>query len=129
MLEFFMPMIPPTATHQEKGLGVRSGKPYTYERANVKDARQKLTAHLASHAPSEPYRGALRLVVKWLFPRGKHRDGEYKPTKPDTDNLDKLLKDCMTALRFWHDDAQVASEICEKFYAEVTGVYIQLTEL
>ena len=33
-------------------------------------------------------------------------DGEYRTTKPDTDNLQKLLKDCMTATGFWTDDAQ-----------------------
>lgn len=128
-LEFFMPMIPPTATHQEKKLGVRNGKPYTYDPPNVRDAREKLTAHLARFAPEKPLDGALRLVVKWLFPKGEHhKDGEYKPTRPDTDNLIKLLKDCMTGLRFWRDDAQVASEINEKFYADTTGIYIRLSE-
>lgn len=49
--------------------------------------------------------------------------------KPDTDNLQKLLKDCMTARGFWKDDAQVASEICEKFWAERPGIYICVEEL
>ena len=70
------------------------------------------------------------LGVKWCFPiRGRHRDGEYKATKPDTDNLEKLLKDVMTELGFWMDDAQVASELCEKFWAEIPGIYILLTGL
>lgn len=63
------------------------------------------------------------------FPRGGHRDGEYRITKPDTDNLQKLLKDCMTDVGFWEDDAQVASEICEKFWAEVPGIYICAEEI
>ncbi len=50
-------------------------------------------------------------------------------SKPDTDNLQKLLKDCMTAVGFWKDDAQVASEICEKFWAEVPGIYVCAEEL
>ena len=128
--EFFMPMKVPTTTYQEKKLGVRNGKPYTYEPSAVKDAREKLTAHLARFVPAEPFKGALRLTVKWLFPTDKHRkDGEYKITKPDTDNLIKLLKDCMTALHFWNDDAQVASEINEKFHADITGIYIRLEEI
>lgn len=73
--------------------------------------------------------GAIRLVAKWCFPRGKHADGEYRITKPDTDNLEKLLKDCMTANRFWKDDAQVASEICEKFWAEVPGIWIGIEQI
>lgn len=40
-----------------------------------------------------------------------------------------MLKDCMTALGFWSDDALVASEICEKFWAEVSGIYIKVEEL
>lgn len=129
-LEFFMPMHPPTVTHQEKRLGVRNGKPYVYEPAALTAARAKLTAHLTKHRPSEPYRCGVRLMVKWLFPAGdKHRDGAYRLTRPDTDNLQKLLKDCMTRVGFWTDDALVASEICEKFWAAQPGIYIRIEEL
>lgn len=128
--ECFLPMIPPTATHQEKKVTVRSGKPVVYEPAEVKTARAKLTAHLAQHQPSRRLRGPVQLIVKWCFPiQGDHRDGEYKTSKPDTDNLIKLLKDCMTKVGFWKDDAQVASEINEKFWAKVPGIYIFASEL
>lgn len=123
-LEFFMPMRPPTATHQEKKWWVVKGKPVSYDPPEVLATRSKLTAHLAVHRPQRPLEGAVRLVVKWCFPRGQHEDGEYRITKPDTDNLNKLLKDCMTTVGFWRDDAQVASEICEKFWAELPGIYI-----
>lgn len=129
MTEFFMPMIPPTVTHQEKKIHVVKGKPVTYEPPELVDARAKLTAHLSKHCPEQPYTVGLRLTVKWLFPRGRHRDSEYRITKPDTDNLNKLLKDCMTAAGFWKDDALVASEICEKFWAEVSGIYVRIEEL
>ena len=129
MTEFFMPMIPPTVTHQEKKIHVVNGKPVTYEPPELLDARAKLTAHLSRHVPEQMYTAGLRLTVKWLFPRGRHKDGEYRITKPDTDNLQKLLKDCMTHLHFWKDDALVASEICEKFWAEKPGIYIRIEEL
>lgn len=128
-IEFFMPMVPPTATHQERAWRVVKGRPVSYEPQAVKAARAKLTAHLAGHRPDRPMEGAVWLLVKWCFPRGKHRDGEYRVTKPDTDNLQKLLKDCMTAVGFWGDDAQVASEICEKFWAEVPGIYVRAEEM
>lgn len=106
-----------------------NGKPVFYEPQEVKAARQKLQAHLAKHRPEKMYDGGVRLVVKWCFPKGRHPDGAYRTTKPDTDNLQKLLKDCMTATGFWKDDAQVASEIAEKFWAEIPGIYIRLEEL
>ena len=127
--EFFLDIQPPTVTHQEKKIGVRNGKPYTYEPEELKDARQKLTAHLAGRVPKEPYTRGVRLVVKWCFPKGEHRNGEYRTTKPDTDNLQKLLKDVMTGVGFWTDDALVASEICEKFWANRPGIYIRVDPL
>lgn len=118
-------MKPPTVTHQEKDIAVVKGKPVVYEPAELKAVRSKLMAHLVQYAPLVPLQGAVRLMVKWCFPiTGKHEDGEWKTTKPDTDNLQKLLKDCMTDLGYWKDDAQVASEIVEKFWAKVPGIYV-----
>jgi Holliday junction resolvase RusA-like endonuclease len=120
----------PTVTHQEKDWTVRDGKPVPYEPSELKAARLKLKSHLARHVPAEKYPGAVRLVTKWCFPlTGKHRDGEYKTSRPDTDNLQKLLKDVMTDLGYWKDDAQVASEITEKFWAKIPGIYIAIEEL
>lgn len=129
MIEFFMPMIPPTVTAQEHKVSVVNGKPRFYDPPELKAARSKLTGALAYHRPDTPLSGPLRLVVKWCFPAGKHQDGQYKDTRPDTDNLQKLLKDCMTACGYWRDDAQVASEICEKFWATIPGIYIKVEEI
>lgn len=129
-ISFFLLMIPPTITHQQKDMTVRRGKPVVYEPAELKAARSKLEAYLAKYAPAVPLRGAVRLIVKWCFPlAGKHKDGEWKTSKPDTDNLQKMLKDCMTRLGFWKDDAQVVSEVVEKFWAKVPGIYIAAEEL
>lgn len=129
-IRFFLPMKPPTVTHQEKSVHVVNGKPVFYEPAELKAARSKLMANLARHKPAAQLRGAVRLVVKWCFPiTGKHTDGEYKYTKPDTDNLEKMLKDCMTDLGFWKDDAQVASEIVEKFWSKLPGILIYAEEI
>jgi len=126
--EFFMPMKKvPTVTHQTKKVRVVNGKPMFYESADLKAARSKLMAHLGQHVPEKKYTGPIRLITKWCFPiTGKHTDGEYKYTKPDTDNLQKLLKDCMTDCGYWKDDALVVSEITEKFWANVPGIYIKI---
>ena len=108
---------------------VVNGKPVFYEPAELKAARAKLKAYLTQHRPKELYRVPVELVVTWCFPRGNHRDGEYRATKPDTDNLQKLLKDCMTEVGFWKDDCLVCREIVEKFWAEVPGIYIRIKEL
>ena len=81
------------------------------------------------YKPRRRIEAGCRLITKWCFPKGKHQDGEYRITKPDTDNLQKLLKDCMTLCGFWKDDALVASEIVEKFWARIPGIYIKIEEL
>ena len=126
MTEFFMPMIPPTVTAQEHKIAVRNGKPAIYSPPELKEAREKLIAHLAQHIPEKPFEGGVRLIVKWCFPRGRHKDGAYRCTKPDTDNLQKILKDMMTLVGFWSDDALVCSEVVEKFWAETPGIYIKI---
>lgn len=128
--QFFMPMNPPTATHQERRLGVRNGKPYTYEPPSVAEARVKLEAALAGHAPAKPYAQGVQLTVKWCFRADKaHPENSWRTTKPDTDNLQKLLKDCMTRVGFWTDDALVASEIVQKFYGRIPGLFIRVEPL
>ena len=129
-MHFFLSMDPPTKTQQEHQVGIsKNGKPYFYEDQELKKARSDLRRALSKFVPDEPYTKAVRLTVKWLFPRKKHSDGEYKTTKPDTDNLNKMLKDEMTRLGFWKDDALVASEIIEKFWAEIPGIYINIEEI
>jgi Holliday junction resolvase RusA-like endonuclease len=133
MTEFFMPMIPPTVTAQEHKVTVIKGNPVFYDTVEIKNAKEKLISNLYKFQIMGKYRNAVRLTVKWCFPdnSGRHRDGEYRDTKPDTDNLNKMLKDCMTLVGFWTDDALVASEICEKFWVTSSpcGIYIKIEEL
>lgn len=126
MIEFFMPMIPPTVTGQMHKVTVRNGQPVFYDPPEVKSAKEKLIGELYKHRVMEPYRDGVRLIVKWCFPRGQHPDGAYRCTKPDTDNLQKILKDMMTLVGFWSDDELVCSEVVEKFWAETPGIYIKI---
>ena len=126
-ISFFLPMRIPTVTHQEQRIAVRKGKPAVYDTPELKEARARFAAHLSKHAPAEKLKGPIRLIVKWCFPMmAGHTDGEYKITKPDTDNTIKLFKDCMTRAGFWVDDALVASELTEKFWAGVPGVFVKI---
>lgn len=127
--EFFMAMVPPTVTAQEHKVTVVHGRPVFYDTPEIKNAKDKLMANLAKYKPQKRYESGVRLITKWLFPKGSHSNGEYRITKPDTDNLQKLLKDCMTKIGFWVDDALVASEVVEKFWADVPGIYIKIEEL
>lgn len=135
-IQFFLPMKPPTTTHNAKQLHayLKNGKPCAnlHDSPELKQTRAKLHAYLAPHAPAQPIPAGhpVRLLVKWCFlPDETHADGTWRTSKPDTDNLQKALKDEMTRLHFWADDAQVCSEIIEKFWASPCGVFIRVEEL
>jgi Holliday junction resolvase RusA-like endonuclease len=122
-------MVPPTVTAQEHKVSMKSGKPIFYDPPQLKAAKAKLEAHLAKHAPEKPTGGPVELTACWCFPiTGNHHDGDWKTSRPDTDNLQKALKDCMSRVGYWRDDAQVVREIAEKRYATIPGILIMVSE-
>lgn len=141
MIEFFMPMIPPTVTQQEHKVTVsrKTGRVVFYDPPELKAARSRFMDQVGRYAPEAPLDGALQLITKWIWPMDQERQEmlavvdpdrfAWKTTKPDTDNLIKLLKDCMTRTGFWKDDAQVASEVTEKFLAHRPGIYVKIMRL
>ena len=80
-MEIFLPIIPPTVTHQEKGLHayLKNGQPHAvlYDSPELKEARSKLHAYLAPYRPNKPFEGSVRLLVKWCFPRVAPRAGAW----------------------------------------------------
>ena len=127
-MKIFLLMDPPTVTAQERKVVVVRRKPIFYKPENVQKAQNEIIKYLKPFKPKEPMNGPLELKVTWLFPRGKtHKHMEWRVTKPDTDNLEKMLKDCMTEVGFWKDDSQVVKETCEKKWSdEPTGISIQV---
>ncbi len=137
VIEFFLPMERvPTVTAQEHKVMVMNGKPRFYDPPELTAARTKLVGALARHKPPDRLTGPLELTVFWCFLTGRHPDGAWKTTKPDTDNLQKLLKDCMTHVGFWEDDALVCREVVEKRWVTgsakggtLSGIWISIRQL
>lgn len=124
-MNFFLEMDPPTVTAQEHRVMVRNGKPMFYDSAKLKAARKQFVEALELFAPDEPMKGGIRLSVTWYFRTKTHPDDSYRITKPDTDNLQKLLKDCMTVAGFWKDDCQVCSEkVIKRWSRGNPGIFI-----
>ena len=125
---------PPTVTHQEQKFGgvTKKGTPIYYDPPELTDARALLTAKLAKFAPKKRWNCPIKLCVEWSFRRPEGVEGVYMTRKPDTDNLNKMLKDVMTACGFWKDDSLVCLEIISKVWHdpdEKHGILISITEL
>lgn len=130
-MKIFLLLDPPTITSQQHKVKIVRNKPVFYKPAKLLQARKTIIKHLKPFKPKEPLDGAIRLDVIWMFPKGKrHKHNEWRITKPDTDNLEKMLKDCMTELEFWVDDSQVVIEHVEKLWADnPVGISIEITKL
>lgn len=133
--EVFIPLEKiPSVTHQDKAVKVVNGKPQFYDPPELARTRKLYLNRLASVKPPDfpIIYGPVQLVVRFVYPAGKRKEtgvGQWRTARPDTDNMIKLLKDCMTKLRFWGDDAQVCRELVEKFYGRVPGIYIKIDAL
>ena len=93
------------------------------------------------YAPDELITGAISLDFIAYLPRPKSHYGtgrnadvlkstapKYHIVKPDKDNLEKFIKDCMTGI-FYKDDCQIVSSTARKVYSESPRWEISLTEL
>lgn len=125
---------PPTVTHQEKKFGgvTKSGTPIFYPTPQLAGARALLTAKLRRFAPKKPWKCPVQLTTLWVFRRPKSQRSLFKTTRPDTDNLQKMLKDVMTECGFWTDDALVVRENIEKIWLPAEdrhGIIISVIDL
>jgi Holliday junction resolvase RusA-like endonuclease len=130
-MKIFLLLDPPTITAQQNKITLVKNKPVFYKPEKLKQARQTIIKHLRPFKPDKPLEGAIKLDVVWRFPKGKrHKHYEWRVTRPDTDNLEKMLKDCMTEVGFWKDDAQVVVEHVEKIWSdEPSGIAIEINVL
>ena len=135
-MRFKLKMIPPTATAQQKGERVVKGYIHHYKKKNVAAAEAILRDALLPYVPAEPIADTpIRFWAVWMFPypksAKKHQPGygRWKITRPDTDNLNKMLKDVMTDMGFWKDDALICGEFIEKLYSDEPGIVIMIEKL
>jgi Holliday junction resolvase RusA-like endonuclease len=132
MINVFIPEIP-KGTAQQKGLQIVEGRPHYYTKPNVKAAKDIYASYLRAYRPAVPIDGAIALHVAFYYkPKTKREAGTPKKTRPDVDNLVKMIADILTDLRFWHDDAQVTEAHIYKNFAktpEEAGVMIMIKPL
>lgn len=127
MSGFFIIPIAPTAQKRPRAC-VRGRHAMAYKDKGQRDNEQTIETFLAQHQPALPLDGPVLLGVKAFMPIPKSMPrrkaeaaeaGSVRPTsKPDLDNLVKQIKDCMTRMGYWRDDAQVVGFLeTGKFYS------------
>ena len=61
------------------------------------------------------------------LPKKKREEliGQYYPSKPDCDNIEKIVLDALNGVAY-EDDKQVMALTCQKFYAEQSRVVVNI---
>jgi Holliday junction resolvase RusA-like endonuclease len=121
---------PPTITAQQKGVRVVHGRPFFYEKHEVTQARRTIEWAMKKYVPDEPIETPVRLTVKLGIPtkdKRKIRKG-WKDTRPDLDNMLKLMLDCLTEMSFLKDDALIVQLVAEKKWAENGYIFIVIED-
>jgi Holliday junction resolvase RusA-like endonuclease len=107
------------------------GKAYTYKDPGQEADESNLVAALLPHRPGKPMEGALSLTWTAAFPMPKSMPKRARAEarfirKPDIDNLEKFLMDCLQTAQFYLDDKQVVRTSGEKVYREGPGYWLMV---
>lgn len=140
---FHLAIVPPKATSQSAGKrmmimkhGPRAGQPMFFKNGKAQEAENDFTVLLQPFAPPAPIDAPIRLEVDVVWP---WRAGEpqwrralgrvYHTSKPDCSNWIKQMEDCMTKLRYWNDDGQVAILVVSKAWGDQVGIFARVIPL
>lgn len=119
----------PGSTPQQRKAG---GGAASHPTQGLRYARAAWRALVEPYRPAKPMRGAVELTVNLCYHTAdrKKLEARYKTTRPDGDNMLKIIKDAMTGAGFWEDDAQVAVEcIVRSWTNQAESVIIEALEL
>ena len=129
-IEFFEPTKIPTVTHNSlEPRRSKNGHLSIGKSAALKNAEEVWEAHLARYTPDFPLVGPLSLKLTLCFDPMERSDrlGQPKTTKPDIDNLMKVLGDVMERLHWFSvGDEQICKECLIKGWARPEGIYVLL---
>lgn len=130
MIEFFEPMVPPTATHNDMEIHRIAGKAVLGKSGALEAAEAKWEAHLAKHAPQKPFDGPVAVEMRICWPTGgKRAQGSWHAVKPDADNVEKTVFDVMAKLGYFDNDSRIALHSTAKLWSDPAGIYLRMEEL
>jgi len=136
MIEFFLNMVPPTATHHHKKIVRAGGFSRLADKPELQQARSTYESLLEKFQPKEPMSGPVRLELCFHWPflksapsRDRVCERKHKVTKPDCSNIAKTLEDCLARMRFINNDAEVAELEVKKFHSHIAGINIRIIRL
>jgi Holliday junction resolvase RusA-like endonuclease len=132
----FTIIIDPSPTHQSalRVLKNKQGKMFVGKMANSKATKwkQEFMYKANAHKPAKPYDCPLEVTIDFHYAYLKRftnaqKKGTFpKTTRPDLDNLEKMVLDSLTECGFMVDDSLVVKKHSSKMFADSSKIAIDI---
>ena len=127
---------PPRTTKQHaRVVKLKSGRSRCFQPARVTAAQENVLALFLPYAPSTPFVGPLRVKLELVYPwrknepkKNRKSSRRWKNSRPDLDNLAKLILDALTP-KFFIDDSQVCAMSYTKQWGDQPGIGLSIPRL
>ena len=125
----------PTSTSQEKGINWKLRKVFTKPQIVAQKRTYQLAIIKAMKETGiqsfSPFEGPVRCKITWLYGTSvKKQISTHKDTKPDLDNMAKILIDVLADLGFFKvGDQQITELHLYKYWQKEPSVHIELESL
>lgn len=121
----------------------RGGMARIYNPTTAEGWKYELANQIKHCIPPEPFECPVKVQMEFRFQRpsthytskgeltkAAKRDKIYHTQKPDFDNLEKAVSDCLTELGFWRDDTQVVEWSGSKqWVSTMPGMFLKIDKL
>jgi len=136
MIDMFLEVTPTAKARPRLGKG---GAVYTPEKTKMAERELRILLICELNRSKQKITDkpvCVKLRFNYIFPRklSAHDrlladlDMLYKVTRPDIDNLAKLVCDAMNGL-IYYDDNQIVKLVAEKVYSQREGIELKVLEL
>ena len=106
-----------------------------YQKSEFRNWLQEFKLKIKNSIPSSPLTGPIEAEIEFYFPYNKSAskkiiDAEsWKITRPDLDNMEKSIFDCLTEQGFIEDDSLICRKLSIKKYSPKPRIVIKLTKI
>ena len=114
----------------------RFGQGRTYTAPATKEYEDRVKFEYARQCRNRRFEGNVKVDIvaytepQKALPKKKREEliGQYYPSKPDCDNIEKIVLDALNGVAY-EDDKQVVALTCQKFYAEQSKVVVDINKV
>lgn len=114
----------------------RNGKARVFDSGTAEGWKAQIALAARDHLPAAPLACPVRVDVEFYFRRPKRLQKKNSPAgyiphiaKPDRDNLDKGILDCLKQIGFIRDDCYVSDGTIRKRYTRIDSAPGALIEI